>query len=35
MKEDYEDPVVEEVRAIKDAHAKRFNYDVDAWFKDI
>ena len=31
----YIDPVVEEVRAIKDAHARKFNYDLEAWFKDI
>ena len=24
------DPVVEEVRAIRDAFAKRYNYDIDA-----
>ena len=24
------DPIVEEVRAIRDAFAKRYNYDIDA-----
>ena len=25
-----QDPIVEEVRAIRDAFAKRYNYDIDA-----
>lgn len=29
------DPIVEEVRRIRDAHAARFNYDLDAIFRDI
>ncbi len=29
------DPIVEEVRRIRDAHAARFNYDPDAIFRDI
>ena len=29
------DPIVEEVRQIRDAHAARFNYDLDAIFRDI
>lgn len=29
------DPIVEEVRRIRDAHASRFNYDLDAIFQDI
>lgn len=29
------DPIVDEVRAIRDAHAARFNYDLDAIFRDI
>ncbi len=29
------DPIVEEVRRIRDAHAARFNYDLDAIFLDI
>lgn len=29
------DPIVDEVRQIRDAHAARFNYDLDAIFRDI
>lgn len=29
------DPIVEEVRRVRDAHAARFNYDLDALFRDI
>ena len=29
------DPVVDEVRTIRDAHAARFNYDLHAIFHDI
>jgi len=29
------DPIVDEVRRIRDAHASRFNYDLDAIFQDI
>jgi hypothetical protein len=29
------DPIVDEVRKIRDAHAARFNYDLDAIFRDI
>jgi hypothetical protein len=29
------DPIVEEVRRFRDAHAARFNYDLDAIFQDI
>ncbi len=29
------DPIVDEVRRIRDAHAARFNYDLDAIFRDI
>ena len=29
------DPIVDEVRRIRDAHAGRFNYDLRAIFKDI
>jgi len=31
----YQDPIVEEIRQIRDAHAKRFNYDLDEIFKDL
>jgi predicted RNase H-like HicB family nuclease len=33
--QDMNDPIVEEVRRIRDAHAARFNYDLDAIFQDI
>lgn len=29
------DPIVEEVRKIRNAHAKRFNYDIDAIYEDL
>ena len=29
------DPIVDEVRRVRDAHAARFNYDFDAIFRDI
>jgi hypothetical protein len=29
------DPIVDEVRRIRDAHAVMFNYDLDAMFRDI
>jgi hypothetical protein len=29
------DPIVDEVRRIRDAHAARFNYDLNAIFQDI
>jgi hypothetical protein len=29
------DPIVDEVRKFRDAHASRFNYDLDAIFRDI
>ncbi len=29
------DPIVDEVRGIRDAHAAKFNYDPDAIFRDI
>jgi hypothetical protein len=29
------DPIVDEIRCIRDAHAARFNYDLDAIFRDI
>jgi len=31
----WSDPIVDEVRRIRDAHAARFNYDLDAIFRDI
>lgn len=29
------DPIVEEVRKIRDAYAKSFNYDLDAICRDL
>ena len=29
------DPIVEEVRRVRDAHAASFDYDLDAIFRDI
>ena len=29
------DPIVDEVRQVRDAYAVRFNYDLDAIFRDI
>ncbi len=29
------DPIVEEVRRARDAHAKQFNYDLDAICEDL
>jgi hypothetical protein len=29
------DPIVDEVRQVRAAHAARFNYDLDAIFRDI
>jgi hypothetical protein len=29
------DPIVEEMRRIKEEHAARYNYDVDAMVKDL
>lgn len=29
------DPIVDEVRRVRDAHAAKFNYDLDAIFRDI
>lgn len=29
------DPIVEEVRAIRDEHAKKFDYDLRAIFDDL
>ena len=29
------DPIVEEVRRYRDAYAKRFNYDLQAIYRDL
>ncbi len=31
----WKDPIVEEVRAQRDAHARLFNYDADALFDEL
>lgn len=31
----WKDPVVEEVRAIRDEYAREFNYDIDAICRDL
>ena len=31
----YKDPVVEEVRKIRDEYARAFNYDLDAIYRDL
>jgi hypothetical protein len=31
----WQDPIVEEVRRARDAYAKRFNYDLDAIYRDL
>jgi hypothetical protein len=31
----WNDPIVAEVRKIRDAHAAKFNYDLDAIYRDI
>ena len=31
----WSDPIVDEVRRIRDAHAAKFNYDLKAIFRDI
>lgn len=31
----WNDPIVEEVRKNRDAYAMRFNYDLDAIFRDL
>ena len=33
--ERWEDPIVEEVRAVREAYAKRFDYDVQAICRDL
>ena len=31
----WKDPVVEEVRTIRDAYAKQFNYNLEAIYRDL
>ena len=31
----WRDPIVEEVRAIRDVYAKQFDYDIDSIYRDL
>ena len=31
----WKDPIVEEIRKIRDAHARKFNYDLQAIFEEL
>ena len=31
----WEDPIVAELHAVRQAHAKKFNFDLDAIFRDF
>ncbi len=31
----WKDEIVEEIRKIRDDHAKKFNYDLDAIYEDL
>ena len=31
----WEDPIVEEIRKVREEHASRFNYDLDAIYQDL
>ena len=31
----WKDPIVEEIRAIRDAYAKQFNYNLGAFYSDL
>ena len=33
--EPWRDPIVEEIHRIREEHAARFNYDLDAIFRDL
>ncbi len=35
MKTTESDPIIAELRAVRDEHAARFNYDVAAIFRDL
>ena len=35
MRETQTDPIIDELRAVRDKHAARFNYDVEAIFREI
>jgi hypothetical protein len=31
----HEDPIVEEIRKVREEHARRFGFDLEAIFKDL
>lgn len=31
----WEDPIVKEIHKIREEHAAKFNYDIDAMFQDL
>jgi hypothetical protein len=31
----WRDPIVDEVRSVRDAYAKRFGYDLEAIYRDL
>ena len=35
METTWTDPIIAELRAVRDEHAARFDYDVEAIFQDI
>ena len=35
MRKTQTDPIIDELRTVRDEHAARFNYDVEAIFQDI
>ena len=35
MAETWTDPIVDEVRRVRDAHAAKYNYDLRAIFRDL
>ena len=34
-KKTWSDPIVDEIRSIREAHAKKFNYDLEAIVEDL
>jgi hypothetical protein len=35
LTKNWQDPIVAEIRAVREARAKKFNYDLDAIFNDF
>jgi hypothetical protein len=35
MNEMWEDPIVSEVRTVRQSHAAKFNYDLEAIYRDL